>query len=129
MQPTSSSIPGWGADASFDKRPGFPGERTPPSPLVNIPGYPQRQTLGRPTVHGRGRPLTPVYGTACPPRGISGILRRLAYRAEDYKARRWLLLVIADKIDVIEHNPGRLVVFLGALAVGAIGIRALAARR
>src|SRR5690606_24051434 len=50
--------------------------------------------------------LTPVYGTAQPPRGVSGVLRRIAYRIPEHRARHWLLLLFADRVDVLEGRLG-----------------------
>jgi hypothetical protein len=69
-----------------------------------------------------------VFSTAVPVRGLSGRLRRVAYRVPDYRARRWLLLMVADRIDVIEHRPGgllKLVGVAGVLAAGAFVTRKL----
>lgn len=123
-----SGIIGWGADASFENRPGVPEERHPPRPLVGGAGAPVQQTVGRPSAKSRYRALTPVYGTAVPLRGLSGVIRRLAYQSPDYKPRRWMLLMLADRLDVIEHNPLRLSLGLGAIAAGVLGIRALSKR-
>jgi hypothetical protein len=47
--------------------------------------------------------LTPVFGTTCPPRGVSGRIRRLAYdRYSEGRAAHWLLLLAADRIDTKE---------------------------
>jgi hypothetical protein len=124
-----SDIIGWGADASLQDRPGVPEAREP-APLSHLPaGFPVQQTVGRPSVQSRYRPLTPVYSTAIPPRGLSGLIRRLAYRTPDYKARRWALLIVADQIDVIEHNVVPTTILVGAIALGVLGVRALARRR
>ncbi|MDF2694628.1 MAG: hypothetical protein K0S65_3011 [Labilithrix sp.] len=121
-------IIGWGADASLERRPGVPEERHPPKPFGGIAGFPSQQIVGTPSVTSRYRPLTPVYGTAIPPRGLSGVIRRLAYRIPDYKARRWVLLIVADRVDVIEHNPLPLTLGLGALVTVLLGVRALSKR-
>jgi hypothetical protein len=121
-------IIGWGVDASFENRPGVPEERHPPEPLIKAPHFPSRQTMGIPSVKSHYRPLTPVYGTAVPPRGLSGVIRRIAYQVPDYKARRWMLLMLADRIDVIEHNSLSMVFGIGAIVAGVIGIRALSRR-
>lgn len=122
-------IIGWGADAPLQNRPGVPEQREP-TPITELPpGFPRQQTVGRPSVKSRQRPLTPVYATAVPLRGLSGIIRRLAYRMPDYKARRWALLIVADQIDVIEHNVVPATLFVGAIAFGVFGLRALAHRR
>jgi hypothetical protein len=71
-----------------------------------------RQQSGEPRpMVGPNRFLTPVYSTALPPRGLSGVLRRAAYKIPDYKPRRWMLLLAADRVDVLEHMKlGRAVV-------------------
>jgi hypothetical protein len=86
---------------------------------------PAQQTVGRPAVTSRYRPLTPVFATVAPPRGLSGLVRRIAYRTPDYRARRYALLLIADRIDVFEHRGLRIGVAALALAVGIVGLRAL----
>lgn len=132
QQVTSAQIPigvrGWGADKSAEARPGVPREA--------IPGEgarfedPPQQREGTPAVLSATRPLTSVYSTVAPPRGISGLLRRAAYRIPEYKPRRILLLVLADRIDVLEHAPiraSRFLFGLGALAL--VGGAVFAARR
>ena len=124
-----SDIIGWGIDAPLAFRPGVPRELNPPMPLGNTSlSGPAQQTTGRPAARSPWRPLTPIYATAQQPRGLSGVLRRLAYRIPDYKARRWLLLMAADRVDVIEHNLVPLTLFAGVAAAGFFGIRALARR-
>lgn len=81
-----SEIIGWGADASFEDRPGVPAAHEPRLIAESRPDRDQ-QTGGRPSVWSPHRAITPVYGTAIPPRGLSGLLRRIAYRSPDYKAR------------------------------------------
>jgi len=61
-----------------------------------------------------GARIPPVYGTAQPPRGLSGVLRDSAYQYPSHKARHWLILMLADRVDVLEHTVG-----LGKLAAGA----------
>ncbi|WP_228387446.1 hypothetical protein [Nocardioides sp. dk884] len=47
--------------------------------------------------------MTPVFGTAQPLRGASGLLRRVAYRRySEARAAHWLLLLAADRLDVAE---------------------------
>jgi hypothetical protein len=47
--------------------------------------------------------LTPVFGTAQPPRGLSGRLRNLAYaRWSEGRNAHWLALIAADRVDVYE---------------------------
>jgi hypothetical protein len=49
---------------------------------------------------------TPVAGTAQRPRGVSGSLRRAAYEVPEHYARHWMLLLMADRIDVLESRLG-----------------------
>jgi hypothetical protein len=58
-----------------------------------------------------------VYSTAAPPKGVSGWLRKRAYRHPDYHARRWLMLMAADRIDALEHGHSRGYVAVTAMAV------------
>lgn len=51
---------------------------------------------------------TPVFGTAQPLHGLSGVLRRGAYRIPEYRARHWMLLMAADRVDVLEDRLGGL---------------------
>ncbi|HEV7919537.1 MAG TPA: hypothetical protein VGR02_01975 [Thermoanaerobaculia bacterium] len=46
--------------------------------------------------------MTPVFGTSCPPRGVSGMLRAYAYRFGEGRLRRWMTLMLADRVDVLE---------------------------
>ncbi|WP_260189123.1 hypothetical protein [Actinophytocola gossypii] len=49
--------------------------------------------------------LTPVFGTSCPPHGISGAMRRFAYRKySEARAAHWLLLLAADRVDAGEQH-------------------------
>jgi hypothetical protein len=78
-------------------------ERTPPRldvfPLV----APSQQVEHVEILHSNERPgVTPLFGTPCPPRGVSGATRRLAFRHSENDLRHWLLLLLADRIDVGE---------------------------
>ncbi len=46
--------------------------------------------------------LTPVFGEACPPHGLSGLLRDYAYQFGEATNRHWLTLMLADRIDIVE---------------------------
>jgi hypothetical protein len=102
--PDHANIPDWGIDRDPRQRPGVPRE-TPPHPVGGAHWQtPERQAA--PTVTVLKRPdlaeLTPVFSTAVPPHGLSGLMRRLAYRFPDHLARKWELLLIADRVDAIE---------------------------
>lgn len=51
--------------------------------------------------------LPPVFGTAQPPRGLSGLIRRRAYGVPEHHAAHWLLLLLGDRVDVWESRLRR----------------------
>lgn len=96
------------ADKDASDRPGVPmyGRSGMHAAITKPPLEPQPATV--PVLVGVdvGR-LTPVFGTAQPPRGLSGLIRRAAYRIPEHKAGRWMLLLLGDRIDVWESRLGR----------------------
>ncbi len=117
MQNTHIGTNGWGIDASQDDRPGVPKETLPPAPVGNASWLSlEPQAEGKMAVRDASRPVTPVYSTCNPPRGLSGVIRRAAYRVPDYKPRRWMMLLLADRVDVIEHSLVPVALLFGGLA-------------
>lgn len=115
-----------GIDAELERRPGVPME-TLPHPVVGAHWRePDRQEPTATVLKRREIDrLTPVFGTAQPPRGASGLVRRLAYRIPEHRARRWMLLLVADRVDVLEHRLGRAAPWIAlALPIAAVGIAA-----
>ncbi len=51
------------------------------------------------TEHAR---MTPVFGTSCPPSGLSGRIRDLAYTRSEGRLSHWMLLMFADRVNVVE---------------------------
>jgi hypothetical protein len=46
-----------------------------------------------------------VFGTTCPPRGLSGAIRKYSYaKYSEGQSAHWLLLVAADRVDVVESG-------------------------
>lgn len=97
-------IPGWGADLDPADRPSVPRERFEPTAAGTRWELPERQPEERPRERSiEHAMLTPVFGTTCPTRGLSGAVRRLAYaRYSEGRAAHWLLLLAADRVDVVE---------------------------
>ncbi|MCP2046519.1 UNVERIFIED_ORG: hypothetical protein J3D58_000591 [Paenarthrobacter nicotinovorans] len=49
--------------------------------------------------------MTPVFGTSTPPKGISGAMRKYAYRKySEGRAAHWLVLIAADRVDAWESH-------------------------
>ena len=96
-------IPGWGADLDHANRPAYPRERLP-SRLEGVHWnepevQPQRIEVLR-SIERAG--MTPLFGTGSPPQGLSGTLRRFAFGFSENDLRHWLLLLLADRINVGE---------------------------
>jgi hypothetical protein len=54
-------------------------------------------------LHSNERPgLTAVFGTPNPPKGLSGKIRRYAFTFSESMIRHWLLLLLADRVNMIE---------------------------
>jgi len=95
-------IPGWGVDLDPADRPSVPRERFDLEQTGAHWDFPETQPGGeareRSIEHGM---LTPVFGTAQPLHGVSGTVRRLAYdRYSEGRLAHWMLLVLADRIEV-----------------------------
>jgi hypothetical protein len=94
-------IPGWGADLNPADRPSHPKLQYAPESTGAHWRFPDRQ----PGSEGRERSIehafvTPVFGTAQPLHGPSGLIRRLAYtRFSEARLAHWLLLMAGDRVD------------------------------
>jgi hypothetical protein len=73
--------------------------------------------------------LTPVFSTAVPPRGLSGLMRRAAYRIPEHRTKRWAMLLLADRVDVWESRVRRHPVVAAAVVAGAAGLVIAGGRR
>jgi hypothetical protein len=71
--------------------------------------------------------MPPVFGTAVPPRGLSGAIRLLAYRLPDHYPSHWFLLMIGDRVDSWGYRVRRLLPV--ALPLAALGLLVRFARR
>ena len=119
-------IPGWGVDLDPRDRPSHPkldlredltGARWEfPEPQQ------ERWPRERSVEHAF---LTPVFGTAQPPKGLSGVLRRLSYaRFSEARAAHWLLLIAADRVDAWESHARALLTLRPDDPVSETGVRA-----
>lgn len=99
-----SSVPGWGVDADPENDPTYPmrdrsqddGLRADwPRPALQRTDIEVLQSIE----HIR-RPA--VFGTSTPPRGLSGVVRRAAFTYSESHWFHWLMLMGADRIDMVE---------------------------
>jgi hypothetical protein len=120
----------WGVDLDPTRRPGVPKLRKDPRPWPNA-RYPIERQPGEPSApkHGRpNKPMPPVFGTAVPLHGLSGAIRRVAYRYPDHRPRHWLLKMLGDRVDSWEARAPRLAAAGLLLTAGALISRRLMRR-
>ena len=96
-------IHGWGADLDLRNRPAVPKEA--PSDVHTLRGKLPPQQVQTVKIHKSiehvGMP--PVFGTTCPPKGLSGVLRNAAYKYSEGRLAHWMTLMLADRVDVYEN--------------------------
>jgi len=119
-------IPGWGADLDPGDRPSVPKLTFDPSFSGAHWTFPDRQPQLVPRERSiEHKFLTPVFGTSCPPKGVTGAIRRLAYRKySEGRAAHWLLLIAADRVDTagstvrsfVTRRPDNLITETGVLS-------------
>lgn len=99
-------IPGWGADLDHADRPSVPRIKFDPAATGAHWDFPDRQPEKLPRERSIEHEfLTPVFGTSTPPRGLSGVIKRHAYRTySETRAAHWLLLLASDRVDAIESH-------------------------
>jgi hypothetical protein len=99
-----ATVNGWGVDADPRNDPTYPyrDRSQDDGPGMNW----QRPTLQRTnveilqSVEHKRRPA--VVGTTVPPSGLSGAVRRTAFGYSESDWRHWLMLMGADRINVVE---------------------------
>lgn len=97
-------IKGWGIDADPDNEPTYPMKHWNGDDHKRL-NYerPVQQPLTVETLHSNERPsVSAVFGTTCPPSGVSGMLRRYAFNFSEGRWAHWLTLLAADRVNVIE---------------------------
>ena len=99
-------IPGWGADLDPADRPSVPREVFDPGRTGAHWEHPDRQPEKWPRERSvEHTELPPVFGTSCPPRGLSGVIRKQAYATySEGQTAHWMLLVAADRVDTVEST-------------------------
>lgn len=99
-----SHIKGWGVDADPKNDPTYPMKRRTNE---EHEGYswkrPPQQPINIEVLHSNERPnITAVFGTAVPPKGLSGMIRRVAFNYGEGSYGHWLPLLVADRVNVVE---------------------------
>ena len=124
-----ADVLGWGADLDHANRPAVPMERPPPRlEGLHWEDPPEAQKTPMEILVSAERPtLTPVFGTSTPPSGLSGWIRRRAFHHSENNLRHWLMLMMADRVNVVEgyfHDArkGGHLHAIGGVALGLVGL-------
>jgi hypothetical protein len=99
-----SHINGWGVDADPKNDPTYPMKlRTNEEHKGYSWPRPPQQPIDIEVLHSNERPnVTAVFGTATPPSGLSGMIRRYAFKHSESSYAHWLPLLLADRVNVVE---------------------------
>ncbi|HEX8364403.1 MAG TPA: hypothetical protein VF603_03860 [Allosphingosinicella sp.] len=105
-----TSVIGWGVDADPENDPTYPyRDRSRDEGLTRNwerPPLQRSEVEILQSVEHLQRPA--VFGTSTPPSGLSGVIRRGAFRYSESHWLHWLMLMGADRINVVEGVIGDL---------------------
>ncbi|GAB3939731.1 hypothetical protein GCM10028805_00580 [Spirosoma harenae] len=99
-----SHILGWGIDADPKNDPTYPiKDRTDAEQKGYTWDRPIQQPIDVEVLHSNERPnVSAVFGTSSPPSGLSGQIRRFAFRFSESEYGHWLPLLLADRVNMVE---------------------------
>ncbi|TVT41386.1 hypothetical protein FNT36_08015 [Hymenobacter setariae] len=99
-----SQLPGWNIDNDPENDPTYPMRtRTPDDHKGYSWERPTQQPINIEVLHSIERPnVTAVFGTSVPPSGLSGVIRRFAFKYSENSYLHWLPLLLADRVNVVE---------------------------
>jgi hypothetical protein len=99
-----SHIKGWGIDADPKNDPTYPiKHRTNEEQRGYSWPRPTQQRETVEVLHSIERPnVSAVFGTSVPPSGLSGMIRRFAFKYSENSYLHWLPLLVADRVNVVE---------------------------
>jgi hypothetical protein len=97
-------IKGWGIDADPKNDPTYPMKRRTDEEQK---GYswkrPTQQPIDIEVLKSTERPnISATFGTSMPPSGLSGMIRRWAFTHSENSYGRWLPLLLADRVNMVE---------------------------
>ena len=99
-----SHIKGWGIDADPENEPTYPMKKYTGDDHHRL-NYEraEQQPVDVEILKSNERPaVTRVFGTSTPPSGLSGVIRRFAFRFSEGSLAHWFPLILADRINAIE---------------------------
>lgn len=98
------NIPGWGMDADPENEPTYPMKNWTGDDhnRINYERSEQQPQTVEILMSNERPAITRVFGTSVPPSGLSGIIRRYAFKHSEDRYRHWIPLILADRINVFE---------------------------
>lgn len=70
-----------------------------------------------------------MFGTSCPPKGVSGAMRKYAYRRfSEARAAHWLILVAADRVDAFGSHVRSMATLRPDNPIAETGVRSESTR-
>lgn len=107
MEHTSDNfrhIKGWGVDADPQNEPTYPMKKWTGDDHERL-NYerPIQQPVDVEILHSNERPsVSATFGNTLPPSGLSGAIRRQAFKYSESSYGHWLPLLLADRVNVVE---------------------------
>src|SRR5215210_7256531 len=97
-------IKGWGVDADPKNDPTYPMKNRNNGEHA---GYswerPPQQPVSVEVLHSNERPnVSATFGTSTPPAGLSGVIRRFAFKYSENSYGHWVPLMLADRVGMVE---------------------------
>ena len=98
-----ASVPGWGIDADPDNDPTYSYRDRSNDDHSGQWARPAQQQSDVELLQSVEHKQTPaVFGTSSPPRYLSGWMRRAAFRWSESNWAHWMLLMGADRVNMVE---------------------------
>ena len=99
-----SQVKGWGVDADPKNDPTYPMKNRNNGEHA---GYtwerPTQQPRSVEVLHSNERPnVSATFGTSTPPAGLSGVIRREAFKYSENSYGHWVPLMLADRVGMVE---------------------------
>ena len=99
----TSKIIGWGVDADPDNDPTYPYRERSSDDHSGQWRRPARQEPDVELLQSvEHKQLPAVFGTSTPPKWVSGMMRRAAFRWSESHWAHWMLLMGADRVNMVE---------------------------
>lgn len=104
IKDSESIAEGWAIDADPQNDPTYPMKKVTGDDHRRLNyARPIPQTKTTEILQSNERPeMTSVFGTSTPPSGLSGMIRRFAFRYSEGSWGHWLPLILADRVNVVE---------------------------